>query len=138
MAANLAALLVAPINLYQSVLSLLAIPRYVPLLTQQLFSTRRSTAHSVVSSVLKNESFCGWWRAGKRREGDTDRMWWRWQRSRNGLHIWCICLGLSCYACSLSCCKLHVGILMLEANGCGTYSCAHHFEHQVLLAVQNS
>ncbi|KAI9462710.1 vacuolar protein sorting-associated protein 35 [Boletus coccyginus] len=55
-AANLAALLVAPINSYQSVLTLLAIPRYVPLLTQQLFSTRRSIAHSVVSSVLKNET----------------------------------------------------------------------------------
>ncbi|KAL4069049.1 vacuolar protein sorting-associated protein 35 [Scleroderma citrinum] len=55
-AANLAALLVAPINSYQSVLTLLAIPHYVPLLTQQLFSTRRSIAHSVVSSVLKNET----------------------------------------------------------------------------------
>ncbi|KIM81736.1 hypothetical protein PILCRDRAFT_488550 [Piloderma croceum F 1598] len=53
---NLAALLVAPINSYQSVLTLLAIPRYVPLLTQQLFSTRRSIAHSIVSSVLKNET----------------------------------------------------------------------------------
>ncbi|KAG6328642.1 hypothetical protein ID866_10447, partial [Astraeus odoratus] len=50
------ALLVAPINSYQSVLTLLAIPRYVPLLSQQLFSTRRSIAHSVVSSVLKNET----------------------------------------------------------------------------------
>ncbi|KAF9242390.1 vacuolar protein sorting-associated protein 35 [Melanogaster broomeanus] len=49
-ATNLAALLVAPINSYQSVLTLLAIPRY------QLFSTRRSIAHSVVSSVLKNET----------------------------------------------------------------------------------
>ncbi|KIJ60581.1 hypothetical protein HYDPIDRAFT_117124 [Hydnomerulius pinastri MD-312] len=55
-ASNLAALLVAPINSYQSVLTLLAIPCYVPLLTQQLFSTRRSIAHSVVSSVLKNET----------------------------------------------------------------------------------
>lgn len=53
---NLAALLVAPINSYQSVLTLLAIPRYVPLLTQQLFSTRRSIAHSIISSVLKNET----------------------------------------------------------------------------------
>ncbi|KAG2028612.1 vacuolar protein sorting-associated protein 35, partial [Suillus americanus] len=55
-AANLAALLVAPINSYQSVLTLLAIPHYVPLLSQQLFSTRRSIAHSVISSVLKNET----------------------------------------------------------------------------------
>ena len=53
---NLAALLVAPINSYQSVLTLLAIPHYAPLLTQQLFSTRRSIAHSVISSVLKNET----------------------------------------------------------------------------------
>ncbi|KAG0703492.1 vacuolar protein sorting-associated protein 35 [Suillus ampliporus] len=55
-AANLAALLVAPINSYQSVLTLLAIPHYVPLLSQQLFSTRRSIAQSVISSVLKNET----------------------------------------------------------------------------------
>lgn len=53
---NLAALLIAPINAYQSVLTLLAIPRYVPLLSLQLFSTRRSIAHSIVSSVLKNET----------------------------------------------------------------------------------
>ena len=46
----------APINSYQSVLTLLAIPHYSPLLTQQLFSTRRSIAHSVISSVLKNET----------------------------------------------------------------------------------
>jgi vacuolar protein sorting-associated protein 35 len=38
------------------VLTLLAIPNYVPLLTKQLFSTRRSIAHSIVSSVLKNET----------------------------------------------------------------------------------
>ena len=55
--ANLASLLVAPINSYQSVLTLLAIPNYVPLLTKQLFTTRRSIAHSIVSSVLKNETF---------------------------------------------------------------------------------
>jgi len=53
---NLAALLVAPINSYQSVLTLLAIPNYVPLLSKQLFSTRRSIAHSIISSVLKNET----------------------------------------------------------------------------------
>ncbi|EKM83350.1 hypothetical protein AGABI1DRAFT_65850 [Agaricus bisporus var. burnettii JB137-S8] len=53
---NLQALLVAPINSYQSVLTLLAIPNYVPLLTRQLFSTRRSIAHSIISSVLKNET----------------------------------------------------------------------------------
>ncbi|KAJ7702482.1 vacuolar protein sorting-associated protein 35 [Mycena rosella] len=53
---NLAALLVAPINSYQSVLTLLAIPNYAPLLAKQLFSTRRSIAHSIISSVLKNET----------------------------------------------------------------------------------
>ncbi len=55
-ASNLAALLVAPINSYQSALTPLAIPNYVPLLTKQLFSTRRSITHSIVSSVLKNET----------------------------------------------------------------------------------
>jgi len=55
-AANLSALLVTPINSYQSVLTVLAIPNYVPLLTQQLFSTRRSIAQSIISSVLKNET----------------------------------------------------------------------------------
>jgi vacuolar protein sorting-associated protein 35 len=54
--ANLSALLVAPINSYQSVLTLLAIPNYAPLLSKQLFSTRRSIAHSIISSVLKNET----------------------------------------------------------------------------------
>ncbi|KAJ7441256.1 vacuolar protein sorting-associated protein 35 [Mycena latifolia] len=53
---NLAALLVAPINSYPSVLTLLAIPNYAPLLAKQLFSTRRSIAHSIISSVLKNET----------------------------------------------------------------------------------
>ncbi|KAK7023797.1 vacuolar protein sorting-associated protein 35 [Favolaschia claudopus] len=53
---NLASLLVAPINSYQSVLTLLAIPNYAPLLSKQLFSTRRSIAHSIISSVLKNET----------------------------------------------------------------------------------
>ncbi|KAJ3558756.1 hypothetical protein NM688_g732 [Phlebia brevispora] len=54
--ANLAALLLAPINSYQSVLTLLALQRYSPLLAQQPFSTRRSLAHAVISSVLKNET----------------------------------------------------------------------------------
>ena len=53
---NLAALLVAPINSYQSVLTLLALTHYVPLLNLQTFSTRRTLAHSIVSSVLKNET----------------------------------------------------------------------------------
>ncbi|KAG8758426.1 Vacuolar protein sorting-associated protein 35 [Serendipita sp. 396] len=53
---NLLSLLAAPINSYQSVLTLLALPRYVPLLYQQPFNSRRSLAHSIVSSVLKNDT----------------------------------------------------------------------------------
>lgn len=37
-------------------LTLLAIPHYVPLLTQQLFSTRRAIAHSIITSVIRNET----------------------------------------------------------------------------------
>ncbi|TBU56214.1 vacuolar protein sorting-associated protein 35 [Dichomitus squalens] len=54
--ANLSALLNAPINSYQSVLTLLALQQYTALLTQQPYSTRRTLAHSLVSSVLKNET----------------------------------------------------------------------------------
>lgn len=54
--ANLASLLLAPINSYQSVLTLLALQRYSPLLAQQPYPTRRSLAHAVISSVLKNET----------------------------------------------------------------------------------
>ena len=53
---NLSSLLAAPINSYQSVLTLLAIPRYSSLLSQQPYSTRRSLSHAVVSSILKNET----------------------------------------------------------------------------------
>ncbi|EMD41515.1 hypothetical protein CERSUDRAFT_110069 [Gelatoporia subvermispora B] len=53
---NLASLLLAPINSYQSVLTLLALQQYRPLLALQPFSTRRSLAHALVSSVLKNET----------------------------------------------------------------------------------
>ncbi|KZT51352.1 vacuolar protein sorting-associated protein 35 [Calocera cornea HHB12733] len=54
--ANLLSLLLAPINSYQSVLTLLALPNYATLLQLQAFSTRRSIAHAIVSSVLKNET----------------------------------------------------------------------------------
>ncbi|KAI0825328.1 vacuolar protein sorting-associated protein 35 [Trametes gibbosa] len=54
--ANLQALLVAPINSYQSVLTLLALQQYTALLTQQPYSTRRTLSHSLISSVLKNET----------------------------------------------------------------------------------
>ena len=53
---NLASLLVAPINAYQSVLILLALPRYTALLSLQPFTTRRSLAHAIVGSALKNET----------------------------------------------------------------------------------
>ena len=53
---NLAAILIAPVNAYQSVLTLLAIPHYVPLLTPQPFNTRRTLAHAVIASILKNET----------------------------------------------------------------------------------
>lgn len=52
--ANLLALLLAPITSYLSVLTLLAIPSYTPLLTAQPFSTRQAIGQAVVSSVLKN------------------------------------------------------------------------------------
>ncbi|KAI0761169.1 vacuolar protein sorting-associated protein 35 [Trametes elegans] len=54
--ANLQALLLAPINSYQSVLTLLALQQYSALLNQQPYSTRRALSHSLVSSVLKNET----------------------------------------------------------------------------------
>lgn len=53
---NLSNLLLAPINSYQSVLTLLALPRYPTLFSLQPFSTRRSLAHAIISSVLKNET----------------------------------------------------------------------------------
>ncbi|KLO17589.1 vacuolar protein sorting-associated protein 35 [Schizopora paradoxa] len=52
----LASLLLAPINSYQSILTLLALPHYAPLLLLQPFSTRRSLSHSIISSILKNET----------------------------------------------------------------------------------
>lgn len=54
--ANLASLLAAPINSYQSVLTLLALQQYTPLLAVQTFQTRRSLAHGLISSILKNET----------------------------------------------------------------------------------
>ena len=53
---HLASLLLAPINAYASVLTLLALARYVSLLALQPASTRRSLAHAVVSSILRNET----------------------------------------------------------------------------------
>ncbi|KAJ9093149.1 hypothetical protein QFC20_007197 [Naganishia adeliensis] len=52
--ANFLALLLAPITSYVSVLTLLAIPNYIPLLSIQSFTTRASIGQAVVASVLKN------------------------------------------------------------------------------------
>ncbi|CDS09286.1 hypothetical protein LRAMOSA10646 [Lichtheimia ramosa] len=57
--ASLLALLLAPINQYTSVLTLLALDNYQPLLSLQPFTTRRAVAHAVVSSVLRNETIIG-------------------------------------------------------------------------------
>lgn len=54
--ANLLALLLAPILSYVSVLTVLAIPSYIPLLAAQPYTTRASIGHAVVSSVLKNST----------------------------------------------------------------------------------
>ncbi|GAA5980497.1 hypothetical protein JCM11641_003413 [Rhodosporidiobolus odoratus] len=53
---NLLALLLAPISNYATVLTLLALPSYVPLLREQAYATRKSIAHAVVASVLRNET----------------------------------------------------------------------------------
>ncbi|KIO21692.1 hypothetical protein M407DRAFT_217984 [Tulasnella calospora MUT 4182] len=53
---NLLSLLLAPINSYQSVLTLLALPRYIPLLQVQSFPTRRAIAQAIVGSIIKNET----------------------------------------------------------------------------------
>ncbi|BGO95275.1 hypothetical protein NBRC10512_003038 [Rhodotorula toruloides] len=55
-AAHLLALLLAPIQNYVNVLTLLALPSYEKLLYAQPYATRRSVAHAVVASVLKNET----------------------------------------------------------------------------------
>jgi vacuolar protein sorting-associated protein 35 len=53
---NLLNLLLAPINSYPTVLTLLALPNYAALLAVQPFQTRRSIAHAIVTSILKNET----------------------------------------------------------------------------------
>ncbi|CAG8536384.1 11514_t:CDS:10 [Diversispora eburnea] len=53
---NLLNLLLAPINSYATVLTLLALPNYTSLLSVQPFQTRRAVAHAIVSSILKNET----------------------------------------------------------------------------------
>jgi len=53
---NLLNLLLAPIKSYSTVLTLLALPNYAALLAVQPFQTRRSAAHAIVTSILKNET----------------------------------------------------------------------------------
>ncbi len=55
-AANLNSLLLAPINSYLTVLTLLALPSYLSLLSVQPYTTRKSIAQAVVMSVLRNET----------------------------------------------------------------------------------
>ncbi|KAI7904170.1 vacuolar protein sorting-associated protein 35 [Cokeromyces recurvatus] len=54
--ANLLALLLAPIQQYRSVLYILALANYQPLLSLQPFNTRQVISHAVVNSILKNET----------------------------------------------------------------------------------
>lgn len=54
--ANLLALLLAPIQHYCSVLYLLALANYQPLLALQPFATRQSIAFAIVDNVLKNST----------------------------------------------------------------------------------
>ncbi|CAO3644169.1 unnamed protein product [Cunninghamella echinulata] len=53
---NLLRLLQAPITQYPSVLTLLSLDSYQPLLSLQPFNTRRAIAHSVVESIRRNET----------------------------------------------------------------------------------
>ncbi|CAO3677989.1 unnamed protein product [Umbelopsis vinacea] len=53
---NLLALLLAPITSYPTVLTLLLLDSYQPLLALQTYSTRKSVAHAIISSVLRNET----------------------------------------------------------------------------------
>ena len=54
--ANLLALLLAPITSYLSILTLLAVPSYTPLLSGQPYTTRLAIGQAVVSSILKNNT----------------------------------------------------------------------------------
>lgn len=51
---NLLSLLLAPIQHYRSVLYLLALENYQPLLAVQSYNTRQSVAYSIINNVLRN------------------------------------------------------------------------------------
>ncbi|KAF8953768.1 Vacuolar protein sorting-associated protein 35 [Haplosporangium bisporale] len=53
---NLQNLLMAPIQHYPSILTLMELPHYTSLLALQPYQTRRAIAHAVVGSVLKNDT----------------------------------------------------------------------------------
>ncbi|GAA5930686.1 retromer subunit VPS35 [Sporobolomyces koalae] len=53
---HLLSLLLAPIQNYLTVLTLLALPNYAPLLRAQPYASRRSIAHAIVANVLRNET----------------------------------------------------------------------------------
>ncbi|KAF8955537.1 Vacuolar protein sorting-associated protein 35 [Entomortierella lignicola] len=53
---NLQNLLMAPINHYPSILTLLELPHFNGLLSLQPYQTRRAIAHAVVASILKNDT----------------------------------------------------------------------------------
>lgn len=48
--------MLAPITSYPTVLTLLLLDSYQPLLALQTYSTRKSVAHAIISSVLRNET----------------------------------------------------------------------------------
>ncbi|KAF9428272.1 Vacuolar protein sorting-associated protein 35, partial [Podila epigama] len=54
--ANLQNLLMAPIQHYPSILTLLELSHYTSLLALQPYQTRRAIAHAVVGSILRNET----------------------------------------------------------------------------------
>ncbi|KAF9359106.1 Vacuolar protein sorting-associated protein 35 [Mortierella sp. AD094] len=56
---NLQNLLMAPIQHYPSILTLLELPHFNGLLSLQPYQTRRAIAHAVVASVLKNDTIIG-------------------------------------------------------------------------------
>ncbi|RKP23012.1 vacuolar protein sorting-associated protein 35, partial [Syncephalis pseudoplumigaleata] len=53
---NMLALLRAPIQSYPTVMTLMLLPNYEPLLTQQHYSSRRTIAHDIVNSILKHQT----------------------------------------------------------------------------------
>ncbi|KAK9768718.1 retromer complex subunit Vps35 [Basidiobolus ranarum] len=53
---SLLSLLLSPVNSYPSVLTLLSLTNYQTLLDLQSYPTRRSVAHAIIASILKNET----------------------------------------------------------------------------------